>query len=283
MAAKNLTTPEMLEILLRWLNAGGQRGYFTSIPLMAAMLPKLEEVRTMLEDASRRSSDEVPAHETLASLQSEAFETDRTHDVVGGALFDILSGCGRLATTPEESRGFITLRDWLFELGEESFQQSYLTEAGNARRVMNDLKADPKLKKTLAGMKLPNGRTVLDEVERFVKAGIKLGELEARKASLAEAARASRREQDRKLTPAATRARNAWVKTVNVMLTNATLLDEDEGEKFAPVLRESLLQRPPPRRRLLRLHGSFRKLSRRWLFRSGVWWWRLQPCTQPHV
>lgn len=238
MAAKNFTTAEMLELALRWLNTGGQRSYFTSVALMAAMLPKLEEVRTMLEDASRRSADEVPAHETLATLQSESFETDREHDNVGGALYGILDACARLGATPEESRGFTTLRDWLFEEGEETFQQSFLSEAGNARRVQNDLKADPKLKKTLASMKLPNGRTVLDAVERYVKAGLKLGELEARKASLADAARASKRDQERKLTPAATRARNAWVKTVNVMLSNATLLDEDEAEKFAPVLRE---------------------------------------------
>lgn len=207
----------MLELSGGWLDPKRDRPMLEARPATKALLPKLAKVHKAVVDTHSLAPGAANAG-ALGKLRVEEAETDRLHDRKVRGVYEVLSGLADLSDDADEAARFIDLRERLVPAGLAAIQRSYVDEAGDAKLLPGRL--DAGAKKLLHSLSLPTGK-LADEVKCWTDAAAKLGADEATKAKLeAENATVSRSDQ--------LAARNAWVRTVNLLV--ATLESEDDAD-----------------------------------------------------
>lgn len=237
MARRNFSNAEMIALSAALIDAKRHRPTFLVIPLMAGLIPAIESAHSdLLGLSTEKSTDE--ATQELTELQAREKATDGVHDSKGGGVRSVLDGAISLAESDEETDLYTRVKARLFGEDASIFSASYKAESGNAEKVAKELE-NPETRSTLAGIKVRKGVTLLDEAHAWVKAGRALGVDESRKVEL-EAIIKDTANAENDGAPRADNigARNGWIKTINAVLSTASLLKGKAAESFAPVLRE---------------------------------------------
>ena len=172
---KNLSTETMAEISSQWLDPEGLRPDLEAVPLLAAMLPMLEEAHSGL--ACALPSDESK-DERLKSASEEQARLDARHDAKKRGAFNLLEGLRELTDDPARAKGYEALRDALFPEKSADTQRSYVHQAGAAKLLSARL--DEELKKKLNKVPAAEGK-LLDAVEAWIHLAAEIGKLEEQK------------------------------------------------------------------------------------------------------
>ncbi|MFO0602707.1 MAG: hypothetical protein U0324_06005 [Polyangiales bacterium] len=221
MSLWNLTVSEQTGVTGALLNPKVLRPRFQATPLLAAMLPGLDQVHAQVATFAPARNAEAAERE-LGALSEEGNALDvGTHDRLVRALFRLCDGLAEAAEGPDEAERLRAMSARVLPQGLATGQQSWIGEAGNAARLEAELDGDPAFRASLAAIPLPGGRTLLTLVEELVAAGQRLGAIELRRAELrrAIAANAPAEGDDASAKEGVTlsAARKAWVDTVETL------------------------------------------------------------------
>ena len=232
MAYKNLTNEAMLLITGAWIDPARERPVLEKHPLLAHMLGPVEEAhRGVAALSAARSATTVETE--IAKVRDEIDQTDVRHDDKAVGAHALLHALGLLSEDPAQREHFHALRDRVFPRGEATATQSHTDEAGHVAAVKPTL--DGAVRESLQKIHTVEGRTALDEVDAWIAAGERIGELLARRAVLEQTPANDNRSP-------AQRARNKWIKTVHGVASNLQfvqgLSDEEEVRVFGPLRRE---------------------------------------------
>lgn len=202
MALRLLTPEEMVTISAAWVMADeAGRKALAQIPLLAALLPELEKVhQTMFALRAKEPSE-------LAALRQREAQVDAKHDAYVHVIYDTLTLVATVATPAEN---LLKLRDKLFPEGLRHARKSYRGEAGHAAFVASQV--DDALKSKLEAMALHESN-LLDYYNQWQASAQELAALEDERARLTKTAPSVAGEMYA--------ARNAWIRTVKLLLTNA--------------------------------------------------------------
>ncbi len=224
MSLRNLSAQSMVVVSGAWVDPKRERPVLEGIALVAPLVPQLTKAHGNLIRMQVTGSD---AEKELAGIKKEEAELDDLHDRKVRGVFGILTAMAELADTAQKAEGCIDLQDRLFPLGLRAVGRSYLDEAGDVEMVAGRLDDDSRNR--LRRFPLP-GTDLCAEVDAWIEAGGKLGELETRRARLEGG------DKDDGVTRAeAAAARNRWIRTVRALLTNLDLvedLDEDTRRRI---------------------------------------------------
>ncbi|HEU4410553.1 MAG TPA: hypothetical protein VFS43_35185 [Polyangiaceae bacterium] len=229
MALKNLSTQTMLALSSSWTDPRRDRPALAASAVAAALLPKLDAAHQGLA-ATAKPASAGEAERELAALKAREAAIDRVHDRKVRGAYYLLTGLAALADDAAVAGARLALRDALLPAGLAAARRSYLDEAGDAEALPRRL--DEGQRGALDRVSVGGGRTLADEVDAWLSAARKLGELEAKRAELA--ARRPARAPDR--AAAVAKARHRWVRVVNV-IAQALALDE----AIAPRLDEAFV------------------------------------------
>lgn len=130
MALRNLNVRTLVSILDGWTNPSRARPLLAGMPLLAALLPKLDAIK---EDLVNTQGAGVALDRNLKELTSEASRLDAIHDRKKRGAYQILSGLAEVSDSPDQATALIELRDRLIPEGLAALRQSYLDEAGDAK------------------------------------------------------------------------------------------------------------------------------------------------------
>lgn len=226
MAFKNITSETMLAISGAWLDPERSRRQIEKVPLLKHLLPSVEEAHgALLASGAPEAPDALSAK--LAENSAEAAEADRRHDRKARGAWYLCTGLAELADDPAVARRLLDLRDRVVPKGLGTTSASYRDEAGHAETQRAALTDDDRAR--LAEIRSHGRRTLENEVDAWLEAGGALGRLvHARAALEAQAGAASSSAR-----PDAARARNAWVRVANAVVSNAELARVDEAARIA--------------------------------------------------
>lgn len=204
MALKNLTNEEMVQVSAGWAAGTPARAKLEGTPLLASLLPTLDEAHRNLVAASNARDNP-----RLREIAAEAAQLDAVHDTLLRGLYDLLTSLSLLAEGEQE---LLKLRDHLFPEGLAMGQRTYRGQAGAAEVIRQRL--TPAVQSQLQG--IPVLQTHLGErVEAWLGAAEKLGALEDERAQL----------QSVPPTPRGVLldARWSWIRAVNALGAMAAL------------------------------------------------------------
>ena len=214
MAAKRLTTDEMVQISGPWITKGSAaRTAIAAVPEMAGLLPRVDEAHQALHDAQPSAGDP-----RLAALQDEAASVDAQHDTLIRGVSMTLTALALLSDAAKAS-ALLKLQEVLLPDGLGSIQKTFRAEAGAAELLKTRLAADPSLKKQLKDIPVFK-HTLGHFVEEWLGHAKRLGELEDERAAIVSGGPGD----GAKLLA----ARNQWVRAVNALVANAAMAELDE-------------------------------------------------------
>jgi len=203
------------------LSPTGLRVRLMAVPILASMVPTLDHVHAgVAAVTATRTTDD--AERELAALSEEGAALDADgHDRPARGLHACLTGLADLASA-DEADGYRALAARILPQGLATTQQTWMGQAGNASRLQRELAEDVAFRSALEAIPLPGKRTMLDAVQGFVSAGLRLGEIELRRAALrrtiasAATADAEARESGKE-APQIGVARKQWVDAVELL------------------------------------------------------------------
>ena len=118
-------------------------------------------------------------HETtIEKLTRLASQLDKRHDALNRGVYGVLSAFSEFATDPKKKEDILTVRDTLFPMGLSVNSLSYSAQAGEAKRLEEQLK-DPQLQRTLKAMFFGDGQqqiSVYQALTELTQIGEKLGD-----------------------------------------------------------------------------------------------------------
>src|SRR5262245_23424425 len=132
MSLANLTTETMVILSERLVDPKKYRKQLTALPLVAPLVPVLQQVHEDLV-AKQKMGSAIAAE--IATLQKQQGERDSRHDRKIRGTHAVLTGFAELADDPEEARLLLDLRDRLLPIGLKAMTRSYVDEAGDAARL----------------------------------------------------------------------------------------------------------------------------------------------------
>lgn len=212
MALKNLTDNEMVALSAAWVDAKRARGLLEAQPMLAGLLPAIDEAHAALLAAGGAKTETAEERER-AALYQECVALDQRHDRVGRGVFQLLGALADLSDDPDEAAALLATRTKLFpENSLAVLSATWKGQAGNAHRLKETVLSDPEIKAALKAIPLSNKRTLLDGARAFVDAGLELGRLDDRRTSLTDASvKADGRAQRGT-------ARNRWIALGNTLV-----------------------------------------------------------------
>ena len=225
MSLRNLSAQSMVVVSGAWIDPERERPVLEGISLVAPLLPELKKAHGNLIRMQVTGSD---AEKELGGIKKEEAALDKVHDRKVRGVFGVLTAMAELADTPDKAEGCIDLRDRLFPLGLRAVGRSYLDEAGDVEMVAGRL--DDESRGLLKKFPLP-GTDLCAEVEAWIEAGGKLGELETKRSRLEGSDK-----EDGVTRSEAAAARNRWIRTVNALLTNLDLVEDLDEETRRRIL-----------------------------------------------
>jgi hypothetical protein len=178
MALRNLNVRTLVSILDGWTHPSRARPVLEKLPLLAALLPKLDVIK---QDLAGTQGAGVALDNQLKELTSEASTIDALHDRKKRGAYQILSGLAEVSDSPAGAAALIDLRDRLIPEGLASLKHSYLDEAGDAKLLSARLD-DPSsaLLKSIA----VGGGHLGDVVDAWLAAATKLEAIEGQRSKL---------------------------------------------------------------------------------------------------
>jgi hypothetical protein len=225
MAAKDLSIESMLAISTGWIDAARDRKLLEAIPLCQPIVPLVEAAHHNLL-AIRTAGDTSAADAELAALKDRAAAQDGRHDRKARGTYLVLSGLAEVAEDADLAAALLALRDRLLPRGLGTTTMSYADEVGHAQVVKKLL--DAPTRAALEKVKTLGGRTLDDEVGAWVAAGEALATIEAERTR-------KERARDAAAVPSAgdaLRARNAWIRAANALVSNLDLAgDVDDATR----------------------------------------------------
>lgn len=233
MTLRNLEDGEMIATTATWTDKARGRGVFETYPLLAAMLPSVDEAHDLLltlEPAPGASDREQ--ERTL--LYQQGVVLDQRHDRKGRGVFNLLGALADLSDDADEAAQLLALRKRLFvDDNLKVLKATWSGEAGNAQRLHTHVLSDKEVTAALKAVPLPGKRTLLDGTKEFVTAGLQLGALEDKRTALA-APLSEAATQAPSTTGAA--ARNRWISVVGTVVRLV-----DDVLRLPPAERHALL------------------------------------------
>jgi hypothetical protein len=210
MALKWLTAEEMVAISAAWVMADGQgRAALAKIPLLAALLPRLDKMHMGLVQLLAK---EAPRLRVISQKQSEL---DAQHDALVRGIHGTLT---MLAPVSDDREELIAVRDKLLPDGLGHIKLTYRGEAGHVAVVAKQI--DDAMKARLQAITV-HKKTLGDLVVAWLETGMQIGQLEDEKARLAEASPS--------LPAEIQTARTAWIRMAKAVMANAKLAELDDS------------------------------------------------------
>jgi len=234
MAAKNLTTEEMIGVTGQWTTSDEVRPLLDALEA-PGIVRAVQRSHAALVDATK-AADTSEHAKTLDTIYEEALGQDRLHDRKGGAIAKLLEALADLTDDAAEAEHYAALQLKLFPTGDLSvLQASWRGEAGNATRVHQQLDDEKDLVASLKQIAAGDKSTLLARVKQFVGAGLRLGALEDDRVRV-EGLAAAQKSDGPSLRPEAA-ARNAWIRAVNTLVGAV-----ENSEDLSPAQRKTVLR-----------------------------------------
>jgi hypothetical protein len=236
MGFNRLPTEQMIEITRPWIDPSKDRGLIEAIDRARGLLPLIEEVHRGL---LRAQPPEDTSHPELLEIRRATVAADQIHDRKTRGTSYVLEGLAELTDDPAEAQRLEELQARLLNRGLSVVKLAPAAEAGEVELAEERLTAADR--ELLARLPGPGGTTLLQAHEARVVAGRELGELARRKATLSSRPAAAATAP----TPAdALRARNAWIRTVKVLVSALELqpLPDATRKQLLGPLQEAILK-----------------------------------------
>ena len=234
MAAKNLTTAEMIGVTQQWttstevapiLHALDSPGVVRAVDRAHATLVSAATVADTSEHAK-----------TLDAIHAEATNQDGLHDRKGRGASNLLEALADLSDDPAEAERYAALRRKLFPTGDLSgLSISWRGESGNAARLQQQLSDEGAFVAALDQIPAGDGGTLLARVRQFVGAGQRLGALEDERVRIEGLVTAQKSGGTAQRPEAA--ARNAWIRSVNTLVSAV-----ENSEDITPQQRQTVMR-----------------------------------------
>lgn len=201
-----------------WLHHKPTRDVLEQYAKSAAMLPDIEEVHGGICDALG-GEDNTALEEQLKRLREQGGVLDERHDRKYRGTWYFIEALIELADKPETAQSLIALRDRIHPNKLPQVNATWAAESGNAATVHADIDKD--VRAELTALHTIEGRTLLDEVMAWIKAGEALGPIAAEKATIEH-----RIEHPEQVSSdgALHAARLAWIKTVRALESNLDIV-----------------------------------------------------------
>ncbi len=185
MSLRNLTAETMIGISAAWLDPKRTRPLIEGLPTASGLLPKIKEVHGTLVSL-HASTDPAPSplRAELDAVKKASLETDLLHDRKLRAGHNLLSALADATDDPARAAAYLDLRDLLFPDGLSGAQRSMTAEAG-AVEVARE-RMTPKQEALARSIPLPDGQSLHDLIEAWIKAGHRLGQLDEKRRALEE-------------------------------------------------------------------------------------------------
>lgn len=226
MNLKDLSIQTMISLSAAWIDPARERSSLEASPITAVYLPAIDAMHAALVATQPR---DVSSAELTALIAEETAE-DTIHDRMLRGAHWVLSGLAEITDSEEERKAYLAARDTLAPEGLRETQRAYTAESGEIHRL--EARLTPEVKALLGNVKAPGG-TLWDATKRRMKAGKKLGLLEAKRVKLEAEVNAVKRDSTSRAD--VLRARNAWIRVVRA-LEAALDLDGVSEEAKAAVL-----------------------------------------------
>ena len=219
---KHLNISEMIGIVAPWANDVARKELFLSIPEIAAFHSKVVEMHGDLLSAQPAATEVSPA---LQKIINAGIAADGVHDPLARAVSSGIESDKNNALaeeTPDLARAKQAddVQAKLFPTGMSIINASFLAESGNTARVATLLNDEPEVRVFLKAIPVRGKTTLLDTTNRWIAAGVKLGEVD-REREVQEAQEATA--PLGKACMNGLRAR--WIKVVSQVLSNLEMSD----------------------------------------------------------
>lgn len=217
MALYRLATKDMIRITEKWVTRGhSYREALAGVPVLAALLPEIEEAHAELCAAYRR---ELSTERILSILHTQKRVDDRHDNVVRG-IWHALAAESYFARDPKVAARLRELQRGILPHGLSTTQKSYREEAELAEKMAERLTGDDRA--LLARITIGDGKTLLDAIDEWISLAAHLGALESE--------RAHNLDLDPADGDASLASRNQWARTVRVVRTVAALVARENVE-----------------------------------------------------
>ncbi|XXX74644.1 hypothetical protein WMF30_44040 [Sorangium sp. So ce134] len=214
MGYRNLSPQAMVNVSGPWLDPEQDRKVFTSLPLLAPLLPAVEEAHGRILTTQRLGSS---LQQQAKALMEKAIALDATHDRKLRGAYNYLGALAETTDDPAFAAAVLDLRDRLAPAGLKAVARSYGDQAGDAKLLRSRLnEASEKLLKKL---KTPEG-PLSQVVDAWVAAALEIEKVEAQREQLALTAPSN---TDGATPREVLNARNAWIRVVRAVETNLAL------------------------------------------------------------
>ncbi|WP_437951329.1 hypothetical protein WME98_11130 [Sorangium sp. So ce296] len=221
MGYRNLSPQAMVNISGPWLDPEQDRKVFTSLPLLAPLLPAVDEAHGRILTTQRLGTS---LQQQAKALMEKALALDATHDRKLRGAYNYLGALAEMTDDPEFAAALLDLRDRLAPAGLKAVARSYGDQAGDAKLLPSRLnEASEKLLKKL---KTPEG-PLSQVVDAWVAAALEIEKVEAQREQLALNTPAN---IDGATPREVLNARNAWIRVVRAIETNLALEKAATGE-----------------------------------------------------
>ena len=231
MAFRNLSTQTMVNISGTWLDVEQDRAAFTALPLLAVLLPVLEEAHEGLKSTQLRGST---LQKQIKALVDEAVEIDTRHDRKLRGTYNFLGAIAELTDDPALASSVLDLRDRLAPVGLKATTRTYGDQAGDAKMLPSRL--DDASSKLLKKIKTPDG-PLSEVVDDWIEKALELEKVDAKRVALEKVAKAG---ADGITSRDVVNARNAWIRAVRAVESNLALekgATEETAERILGRLR----------------------------------------------
>lgn len=237
MALKRLTNHEIFGLIEEWL--GALRPVLAEVASVAHLLPHLEAIHdTFL-------SRPAPPDDEHQRVRKAASALDIQHDATLRTAYELTGALAGYAELREPGAGaaLAALREDLWPAGLMHNARTYFEEGSHAVATGKWLAGNPEARATAAAVSLPDGKTLLDLIERWIAIGQELLTVERTSQDLAAA---------RDETPGSNfvDARNQFIRVVEAMRRNLALDASVSDETRARLLnRVDTVERNADRKR----------------------------------
>lgn len=209
-----LSNPTMLLLSSAWRDPAQQRPLIASFERGETLLPMIESAHAGLL-ATQVTRAPSPLDAKIAALQANSQTANTTFVALTQGVHGALTSASLMVEDPALAAACVATRDALLPDGTGVVLHKYTEKAGAVEiaasrrtRAMDDL---------LARLTLPDGTTLVTQVDRWIAAGRALGASEVRRCELTDERDASAQEsavtgQD------VFRARRRWVRVAGMLL-----------------------------------------------------------------
>jgi hypothetical protein len=209
-----LSNPTMFLLSSAWLDPAQQRPLIGSFERGATLLPMIESAHAGLL-ATQATRAPSPLDAKIAALQAASQASNATFVALTQGIHGALTSAALLVDDPALAAACVATRDALLPDGVSVVKHKYTEKAGAVEVAAS--RRTPAMDDLLARLTLPDGTTLLTQVDRWMAAGRALGVSEVRRCELTNERDATAQEsvitgQD------VFRARRRWVRVAEMLL-----------------------------------------------------------------